>query len=75
MVVYGEGHLDVSFLRGLMRAEGMGYGRRWVRWVRWGTGTASGHAVVSLKDALSISAGRLFRKGAARLVKANWRRC
>ncbi len=26
-----------------MCAEGMGCGRRWVRWVLRGTGTASGH--------------------------------
>ncbi len=41
--VYGEGHKGVNFLRGWMCAEGMGCGRRWVRWVLRGTGTASGH--------------------------------
>ncbi len=40
MGVYVKGHLGVSFLRGSMGAEGMGCERRWVR---WGTGTASGH--------------------------------
>ncbi len=41
--VYGKGHLGVSFLRGPMCAEGMGWERRWVRWVPRGTGTTSGH--------------------------------
>ncbi len=45
--VYGKGHLDVSVLRGLMCAEGMGCERRLVRWVVRGTGTASGHPGVS----------------------------
>ncbi len=38
-----EGSLGCEFLRGWMCAEGMGYGRRWVRWVFRGTVTASGH--------------------------------
>ncbi len=38
-----EGSLGCAFLRGSMCAEGMGCGRRWVRWVLRGTGTASGH--------------------------------
>ncbi len=38
-----EGSLGFEFLRGSMCAEGMGCGRRWVRWVIRGTGTASGH--------------------------------
>ncbi len=37
-----EGSLGCEFLRGLMCAEGMGCGRRWVRWVLRGTGTATG---------------------------------
>ncbi len=43
--VYGKGHLGVSFYS--MCAEGMGCEIRWVRWVLWGTGTASGHQEVS----------------------------
>ncbi len=43
----GKGHLGVRFLRGSLCAEGMGCGRRWVIWVLWGTGTASGRAEVS----------------------------
>ncbi len=43
MGVYGKGQLGVNFLRGSMCAEEMGCGRRWVRWVLRGTGTASGH--------------------------------
>ncbi len=39
-VVIWEGSFGCEFLRGLMCAEGMGYGRRWV--LR-GTGTASEH--------------------------------
>ncbi len=38
-----EGSLGCDFLRGSMSAEGMGCGRRWVRWVLRGTETASGH--------------------------------
>ncbi len=38
-----EESLGCEFLRGSMCAEGMGCGRRWVRWVLRGTGTASGH--------------------------------
>ncbi len=38
-----EGSLGCEYLRGWMCAEGMGCGRRWVRWVLPGTGTASGH--------------------------------
>ncbi len=38
-----EGSLGCEFLRGSMCAEGMGCGRRWVKWVLRGTGTASGH--------------------------------
>ncbi len=38
-----EGSLIREFLRGLMCAEWMGCGSRWVRWVLRGTGTASGH--------------------------------
>ncbi len=38
-----EGSLGCEFLRGWMCAKGMGCGRRWVRWVLRGTGTASGH--------------------------------
>ncbi len=34
---------------GSMCVEGMGWERRWVRWVLWGTGTASGHPGVSWK--------------------------
>ncbi len=45
--IYGKGHLGVSFLRGLMCAKGMGCGRRWVRWVLRGTGTASVYPGVS----------------------------
>ncbi len=45
--VYGKGHLGVSLLRGSMCAEEVGCERRWVRWVFWGTGTASGHPGVS----------------------------
>ncbi len=45
--VYGKGHLDVIFLRGLMCADGMSCERRWVRWVLRGTGTARGHPGVS----------------------------
>ncbi len=37
------GSLGCKFLLGWMCAEGMGCGRRWIRWVLWGTGTASGH--------------------------------
>ncbi len=37
-----EGSLGCEFLYGSVRAEGMGCGRRWVRWVLRGTGTASG---------------------------------
>ncbi len=35
--------MGVNFLRGSMCAEGMGCGRRWVRWVLRETGTSSGH--------------------------------
>ncbi len=42
-----EGSLGCEFLRGSMCAEGMGYGRRWVRWVLRGTGTATGRPEVS----------------------------
>ncbi len=42
-----EGSLGCEFLRGWMRAEGIGCGRRWVRWVLQGTGTASGHPALS----------------------------
>ncbi len=45
--VYGMGHLGVNFLHGSMCAEGMGCGRRWVRWVLWGKGTTNRHPVVS----------------------------
>ncbi len=38
-----EGLLGYEFLRGSMCAEGMGCGRRWVRWVLRGTGTVTGH--------------------------------
>ncbi len=38
-----EGSLGCEFLRGSICAEGMGCGRRWVKWVLRGTGTASGH--------------------------------
>ncbi len=38
-----EGLLGCEFLLGWMCVEGMGCGRRWVRWVLRGTGTASGH--------------------------------
>ncbi len=38
-----EGSLGFEFMLGWMCAEGMGCGRRWVRWVLRGTGTASGH--------------------------------
>ncbi len=38
-----EGSLGCAFLRLLMYAEGMGCGRRWVRWVLRGIGTASEH--------------------------------
>ncbi len=38
-----EGSFGCEFLRGSMCAEGMGCGRRWVRWVLRGTETASGH--------------------------------
>ncbi len=38
-----KGSLGCEFLRGWMCAEGMGCGRRWVRWVLRGTGTACGH--------------------------------
>ncbi len=38
-----EGSFGYEFLRGSMWAEGMGCGRRWVKWVLRGTGTASGH--------------------------------
>ncbi len=41
--VYGKGHLGVRFLRGSMCAEGLGFERRWVRWVS----TASGYPGVS----------------------------
>ncbi len=41
-----EGSLECDILRGSMCAEGMGCGRRWVRWVLRGTGTASGHSGV-----------------------------
>ncbi len=47
MGVNGKGHLDMSFLRGSMCAEGMGCERRWVRWVLRGTGTPGGHPGVS----------------------------
>ncbi len=46
-MVYGKGHLGVSFLRESMCAEVMGRERRWVRWVLRGTGTGSGHPAVS----------------------------
>ncbi len=36
-----------SFLHGAMCAEGMGCGRRWIGWVLWETGIASGHPGVS----------------------------
>ncbi len=53
LLVYGvgiwEGSLGCEFLLGLMCAEGMGCGRRWVRWVLRGTGTASGHPGVPWK--------------------------
>ncbi len=38
-----EGSLGCEFWLGWMCAEGMGCGRRWVRRVLRGTGTASGH--------------------------------
>ncbi len=38
----GKDHLGVNFCVGLC-AEGMGCGRRWVRWVLRGALTASGH--------------------------------
>ncbi len=38
-----KGSVRCEFLRGSMCAEGMGCGRRWVRWVLRGTGIASGH--------------------------------
>ncbi len=38
-----EGSLGCGFLCGSMCAEGMGCGRRWVRSILRGTGTASGH--------------------------------
>ncbi len=44
-----EGLLGCEFLRGSMCAEGMGCGRRWVRRVLRGTGTASGHPGVPSK--------------------------
>ncbi len=44
-----EKSLGCEFLRGSMCAEGMGRGRRWVRWVLRGTGTASGHPGVPRK--------------------------
>ncbi len=46
--VYIKGHLGMNFfLRRPMCAEGMGCGRRWVRWVLWGTVAVSGHPGVS----------------------------
>ncbi len=42
-----EGSLGCAFLRGSRCAEGMGFGRRWVRWVLRGTETASGHPGVT----------------------------
>ncbi len=47
MEVYGKGHLGVRFLCVSMCAVGMGYEKRWVRWVLRGTGTASGNPGVS----------------------------
>ncbi len=44
-----EGSLGCEFLLERMCAEGMGGGRRWVRWVLRGTGTASGHPGVPWK--------------------------
>ncbi len=41
--MYGKGHLGVNLLRGSMCAEGMGFERRWVRFVLRGTGIAGGH--------------------------------
>ncbi len=38
-----EGSLGCEFLHGSMCAEGMGCGRRWLRWVLRGTWIASGH--------------------------------
>ncbi len=38
-----EGSFGCEFLRGSMWTEGMVCGRRWVKWVLWGTGTASEH--------------------------------
>ncbi len=40
---YGKGHSGVRFLHESMCAEGMGCGRRWIRWVSRGTGTACGY--------------------------------
>ncbi len=41
--------IRVWILRGSTCAEGMGCGRRWVRWVLRGTGIASGHPGVPWK--------------------------
>ncbi len=38
-----ERSLGCEFLRGPMCAEEIGCGKRWVRWVLRGTGTAFGH--------------------------------
>ncbi len=45
--IYGKGHLGVNFLRGSMRVEGMGCGRRWAIWILRGAGNANGHPGVS----------------------------
>ncbi len=38
-----KGSLGCEFLRAPMCAEGMGSGRRFVRWVLWRTEIVSGH--------------------------------
>ncbi len=56
--------MGVIFLREPMCAEGMGCGRRWVRWVLRGTGIGSVLKDFT-EDALTISAGSLFQNGKA----------
>ncbi len=50
-----EGSLGCEFLRGSMCAEGMGCGRRWVRWALRGTGTATEDAFVILATFLGYT--------------------